>query len=74
MTDRQLLFVFSSPQAARFFVKKLVGDEKPYAPGLKFLAIFIEDESVMVVDGADEPRDAQIRACARTSGSLPAAR
>jgi hypothetical protein len=74
VTDRQLLFVFSSSGAARLFVKRLVGDEKVHAPGLKHLAILIQDESVTVIDGGQEPRDQQIRTCARTSGAIPAVR
>jgi hypothetical protein len=70
VTDRQALFVFASPAAARLFVKRLVGDEKPHQPGLKKLAIYVEGEGVIVIDGADEPRDAVIRQLARTSGSI----
>lgn len=70
MINRQLLFVFATPAAARFFVKRLVGDEKPFAPGLKHLAIFVDDEAVMVIDGEEEPRTERIHQLARTSGSI----
>ena len=71
MTDRQLLFVFASPAAARLFVKRLVGDEQPHVPGLKHLALFIDGEAVTVIDGGDEPRAGRIHQLARTSGSIP---
>jgi hypothetical protein len=47
------------------FVKRLVFT-------LPHLAILVEDEIVIVIDGGDDPRTDQIRQLARSSGSLPA--
>ncbi len=63
MTDRQAFFIFTSPEAARLFVKRLV-------LMLDHVAIYIRDEGVIVIDGAEEPQGERIRQLARTSGSI----
>lgn len=67
ITDRQSLYVFDDVVNARIFVQRLA---------LMFwhIAIFIDEEAVIVIDGADESRAAAIRQLARTSGSIPAAK
>lgn len=66
MTDRQYLFVFESNVNARIFVHRLVLQ-------LRHLAICVVDESVIVIDGNDEPRRARIFNCARTISAQMAA-
>jgi hypothetical protein len=63
VTDRQAFFVFTTPAAARLFVKRLVHE-------LDRLAIYIDGEGVIVIDGAEEPQGERIRQLARTSGSI----
>jgi hypothetical protein len=69
-TERQLFFVFKSAHAARIFVWKLVDENK-----LRDLAIYVEHECVMVIDGNPNVfRRERICQIARTSGAdLPRA-
>ncbi len=68
MTERQLFFVFKDTHAARIFVRRLVDVAK-----FKQIAIYIREEGVIVIDGADEFRRDQIYQLARSSGAdLPA--
>jgi hypothetical protein len=66
----QIVFSFASPPAARLFVKALVDE-------LEYLAILVDGEAVLVIDGGTEeckPQGQRIRQLARQSGSIPRVR
>ena len=65
MTDRQALFIFSSPENAFIFVRRLVLE-------LTDLAILRVSEAVIVIDGGEENRRERILQLARTSSAIRA--
>ena len=68
-TERQLLFVFKSPARARIFVERVVRALK------RNVALYIDGEAVIVIDGAEKFRRKQILDISRVSGAdLPRAR
>jgi hypothetical protein len=66
VTDRELLFAFETPEAARIFVHRLV-------LSLRHLAIYIAHEHVHVIDGSDEGQREEILKLARSSSATLAA-
>jgi hypothetical protein len=63
--ERVTLFAFDTSADARIFVHKL-------AHALDHLAIYIEREHVIVLDGGDPPRRREIVRLARKSGIVRA--
>lgn len=65
MESRVYLFAFTSAAHARIFVQKLVLQ-------LEHLAIYIDGESVIVIDGGEEPRRERILQLAKWSSAVRA--